>query len=149
MGIAQIDARLIAFFHKAFLPAARIALFVVFFWFGFLKVIGLSPAGTMVHQLFDVTISFLPFDAFYLGFGLFECLIGILFLVPKAERVVMPLLGLHMFTTAGPLMLVPSATWSSFLVPTLEGQYIIKNLVIIALAIGVSAQLVPLGQRRA
>ena len=40
----------------------------------------------------------------------------------------------QMFTTFGPLVFLPSATWQRFLfVPTLEGQYIIKNVVLLAL----------------
>jgi hypothetical protein len=34
-------------------------------------------------------------------------------------------------------------------VPTLEGQYIIKNVAIIALAIGIAAQLRPYGKSKA
>jgi len=43
-----------------------------------------------------------------------------------------------------PLILLPQVTWSGILVPTLEGQYIIKNLAIIAAAIGIAAHLHPL-----
>lgn len=128
---------------------ARISLFVVFFWFGLLKVIGLSPAGIMVANLFQETIPFMDFKTFYICFGLFECLIGILFLIKGMERVVLPMLAVHMFTTVGPLVLLPGETWSVFMVPTLEGQYIIKNLVVIALAVGIAANLHPLSEKNA
>jgi hypothetical protein len=49
-----------------------------------------------------------------------------------------------MFTTFGPLVLLTEETWQSFLVPTLEGQYIIKNLVIISTAIGIASHLHPI-----
>ena len=71
-------------------------------------------------------------------------LIGILFLIPKATRIVIPLLLVHMVTTLLPLILLPGATWQGFLILTLEGQYIVKNLVIIAVAIGVAAHAHPL-----
>jgi len=138
------DIRLIHFFRKISVPVARTGLFVVFFWFGILKVFGLSPATPLVQALFEHTISFMNFPTFLVIFGLFECLIGILFLIKGCERVVMPLLFLHMITTFMPLLLLPSETWQTFLVPTLEGQYIIKNLVIIAAAIGIAAHLHPL-----
>lgn len=77
-------------------------------------------------------------------FGLFEMLIGLLFITPRAERLAIFLLAIHMFTTSLPLFILPTTTWAGFLVPTLEGQYIIKNLLIIALAIGVAANLKPL-----
>lgn len=49
-----------------------------------------------------------------------------------------------MIATILPLILLPSIAWSGFLVPTLEGQYIIKNLAIMALAAGVAANLHPM-----
>jgi uncharacterized membrane protein YkgB len=49
-----------------------------------------------------------------------------------------------MVTTFMPLVLLTTETWTGFLVPTLEGQYIIKNLVIIAAAIGIASHLHPL-----
>ncbi len=84
------------------------------------------------------------FDSFYVAFAVLECIIGILFLIKGAERIVLPLLLIHMAATFLPLFLLPSVTWQKFLVPTLEGQYIIKNLVIIAAAIGIAAHLQPL-----
>lgn len=142
--ISDSDTRLINFFRKISIPFARFALFVVFFYFGLLKVIGLSPASELVERLFVETIPFMSFTTFLVLFGLFECLIGILFLIKGAERVVIPLLFVHMITTFGPLFLLPQETWSAFLVPTLEGQYIIKNLVIMATALGIAANLEPL-----
>lgn len=142
--IHRIDKKVLQFIHQISVPFAKFALFIIFFWFGILKVIGLSPAGQMVHDLFNQTISFMPFDLFYLLFGLFECIIGILFLFPGASRFALILLSLHLITTFMPLILLPSATWSQPLVPTLEGQYIIKNLVIIATAMVVVRSLTPL-----
>lgn len=144
MTIKNIDLKLIAFFNRAFMPVARFGLFIIFFWFGALKVVGLSPASGVVARLFENTIPFMSFDAFLILFGLFECLIGVLFAIKGLERVVIPLLFIHMITTFGPLVFLTSETWSSFMVPTLEGQYIIKNLVIIATAIGVAAKVKPL-----
>ena len=144
--LRSIDVKIIHFFRRVSMPVARFGLFVVFFYFGFLKVIGLSPASNLVQQLFERTISWIPFSTFIILFGLFECLIGLLFILRGFERVVIPLLFIHMITTFMPLFLLPQETWSSFLVPTLEGQYIIKNLVIIATAIGIAAHLHPLSK---
>ncbi len=144
MLLRNIDIQLIHFFRRVSVPVARAGLFVIFFWFGALKVIGLSPASDLVQALFARTIGFMSFNTFIVFFGLFECLIGILFLIRGLERVVIPLLFLHMIATFMPLFILPTVTWSGFLVPTLEGQYIIKNLVIIAAAIGIAAHLHPL-----
>lgn len=144
MSIKNIDIKLISFFDKAFMPVARFGLFVVFFWFGILKVLELSPASGVVARLFEQTIPFMSFNSFLILFGLFECLIGILFIIKGAERIVIPLLFIHMITTFGPLVFLPGETWSGFMVPTLEGQYIIKNLVIIATAIGIASKVKPM-----
>lgn len=126
------------------MPMARFGIFVVFFWFGILKVLGLSPASPLVEALFNHTIHFMPFSSFIVFFGWYEVLIAILFLIKGAERIVLPLLLIHMITTFMPLVLLQGETWSAFLVPTLEGQYIIKNLVIIAAAMGIAAHLHPM-----
>lgn len=121
----------------------RSAIFLVFFWFGILKVLNLSPAEALVQNLFEHTISFMNFSTFLIVFGLLEMLIGILFLLPKATRIVIPLLFLHMVTTALPLLILPEISWSAPLVPTLVGQYIIKNIVIIAGAISIAGSIEP------
>ncbi len=147
MNIRTIDTELIRFFRRVSMPVARFGLFVVFFYFGILKVIGLSPASGLVQALFEQTISFMSFNHFIVLFGLFECLIGILFIIRGFERIVIPLLFLHMIMTFLPLFFIPEVTWSGFLIPTLVGQYIIKNLAIIATAIGIAAHLQPLSNR--
>jgi len=117
------------------------ALFVVFFWFGILKVFGMSPANPLVAGLLNRTLPFIDFDQFIVLFGLFEMVIGILCLIPRLVRISMLLLGVHMVTTMGPLVLLPGVVWTQAFVPTLEGQYIIKNLAIIAVAISIVSQL--------
>lgn len=144
MSIRNVDLKLINFFRKISIPTARFGLFVVFFYFGLLKVLGVSPASGLVQKLFEQTISFVSFDSFIVMFGLFEMIIGILFIIRGFERVVIPLLFIHMVMTFLPLFMLPEVTWSGFLVPTLEGQYIIKNLVIIAAALGIASHLNPL-----
>ena len=149
MSIRNLDLEIIHFFRRVSVPVARFGLFVIFFWFGALKVIGLSPASQLVQNLFEQTISFMSFDTFIVLFGLFECLIGILFLIHGCERLVIMLLFFHMVTTFMPLFLLTSETWSGFMVPTLEGQYIIKNLAIIGAAIGIASHLHPLSKKYA
>ena len=144
MNIHTIDIELINFFKRISVPVARFGLFVIFFWFGLLKVIGLSPASGLVQSLFEQTINFISFNHFLILFGFFECLIGIFFLIRGLERVVLPMLLVQMLATFLPLFTLPEMTWSGFMVPTLEGQYIIKNLVIIAAAIAIAAHLHPM-----
>lgn len=140
----KIDSKIVSWLRQFEMPLVRIAIFIVYFWFGSLKLIGSSPAAPLVLALFDKTIHFVSFPVFYTFLSIYEVVIGILFLLPDAERVAIFLLGLHLFTTALPLILLPDITWQSFLVPTLEGQYIIKNILIAALAVVVGSRVVPI-----
>jgi len=141
--IISFDQKIILNIRKIFPIFSRVALFIVYFWFGLLKIIGLSPAGSLVADLLKKTLPFITADQFIFYFGWLEMLIGVLFLIPKLSRLVIAILLIHLITTAGPLFLLPQITWQSFLVPTLEGQYIIKNLLIIATAMGIIAELQP------
>ncbi len=144
MNIHKLDTKVINFFKRTYIPLARIAFFVVFFWFGFLKLTGASPAEPLAEALVAKTFGAGSFDFLFKLLALIECLIGILFLFPKAARVTIPILFIHMLIVCSPLIFVPELTWKSFAVPTLEGQYILKNLAIIALAFGVAANTQPL-----
>lgn len=127
------------FIQRNFLILARFALFLVYFWFGILKVFDLSPATPLVQALFNQTLaSFLSFQTFSVVFGLFEVMIGLLFLFPRLTRLALVLLTFHMITAISPLVILPGYAWSSWFVPTLEGQYIVKNILIIALAFGLA-----------
>ncbi len=129
----KIDAVCIDCMNGATFPLARFALFLIYFWFGLLKVVGESPANPLVSDLLEKTLPFVTFDQFIVFFGLFEILIGFLFLVPRFERSAIVLFAVHMVTTFMPLILLPAVTWGGVFVPTLEGQYIIKNIALIAL----------------
>jgi uncharacterized membrane protein YphA (DoxX/SURF4 family) len=144
MNLRALDKDIIHFFQDTSIPAARFGLFVIFFWFGILKILGLSPAAQIVQDLYNQTVPFLDFHAFYICFSILECVIGLMFLIKGFERFVLPLLLIHITTTFFPLFLLTDATWQAPFVPTLEGQYIIKNLAIIAAAIGIAAHLHPL-----
>ncbi len=74
-------------------------------------------------------------------------LIGIVFLIRGMERVAVAFLAIHLITTVLPLMLLPQVTWQGLFAPTLEGQYIIKNVLIIALAFVIVSQKEFLGDK--
>lgn len=120
---------------------SHLALSLVLIWFGALKFFGLSPANELVDALLQITLPFIPFSLFIIILGAVEVLIGILFLIPKLERVAITILVLHMLTTILPLFVLPELVWQGPLLPTLEGQYIIKNVVLVALAIGILVDL--------
>jgi uncharacterized membrane protein YkgB len=121
---------------------AHLTFFIIFVWFGALKILGLSPATHLVLELFNKTLApYFSFPYFIMLFGCFEVLIGILFIIPRMEKLAFTLLLVHMITIVAPLFMLPEITWASFMVPTLEGQYIIKNLLIIALAASIFADM--------
>ncbi|MBI2613866.1 MAG: hypothetical protein HYW62_03760 [Candidatus Levybacteria bacterium] len=122
------------------LPFPRFAIFVIYFWFGFLKLIDSSPANPLVESLLNKTLPFISFSQFIIFLGLWEMIIGTIFLIPKLERVAITILVLHMATTFMPLFILPSIAWTGFLVPTLEGQYMIKNIITLALAVNIVSQ---------
>lgn len=125
---------IVPFIRKYYLWFGRISLFIVYFYFGAIKIFSTSPAAPLVYALHEQTIPFIPFQPFYLGFSLFEMLIGVLFLIPRFTKLVFILFIIHMATTMMPLVMLPGYAWQSAFVPTLDGQYMIKNLALIALA---------------
>ena len=137
------DRRIIALANRACPWVTRIALFVVYFWFGFVKLIGLSEATGLAKALTAQTVGLAHFQALFTGLALFECVIGVLCLIPRATRVVLALLVAHMAMVCAPLLMVRNMTWQTTLVPTMDGQYIIKNVLIIAAAIGLAARNAP------
>jgi uncharacterized membrane protein YkgB len=147
MKVKAIDTAIIDFFRRTYIPIARASLFVVFFWFGFIKLTGASPASPLAEALTAKTVGIQYFDPLFMAIALLECLVGVLILFPKAVRITIPLLFFHMLIVCGPLVFVPELTWQEFGVPTLEGQYIIKNLVVIAVAFGIAAHTEPLSKK--
>tara|TARA_B100001057_G_scaffold494368_1_gene590802 strand:- start:940 stop:1353 length:414 start_codon:yes stop_codon:yes gene_type:complete len=114
----------------------RIPIFIIFFWFGFLKVLDLSPA----QQLVKDTVFWMPLlsaENWTYIIGLWEILIAVCFLFKKTTIIAMILLFIQMSGTFLPLIILPEVTFqdSNPLIPTLEGQYIIKNIIIITAAL--------------
>lgn len=141
MRLSLIDQHIIYNLRRYDDTLARLAMFVIFVWFGGLKLIGLSPANDLVEMLLQATLPFIPFSFFIVLLGILEVSIGILFLIKRTEKAAIILLIPHMIATFGPLVFLPEIAWQMPLVPTLEGQYIIKNLAIIALAMGILSYL--------
>lgn len=145
--LEKFDTSIIHFFRKYSDEFARIAFFIVFFWFGILKVFLVSPAGPLVTELLNNTfLHFIPENTFMILFGLFEVIIGILALIPKLERITFAVMGFHLITTALPLFILVDTTWYAVFVPTLVGQYILKNLVLLASGMVLFAHIKPMSE---
>ncbi len=132
-----LDRRVASFMQRAGTTALRWALAVVFIWFGALKPLGISPAEGLVLA----TVDWLPpfsAETWLKVIGWWEVAIGVAFLIPATIRIAIALLFLQMVGTFMPLVVLPDVVFQAGKIPfgpTLEGQYIIKNLVIIAAAL--------------
>lgn len=115
----------------------RVGLGVIFLWFGALKFFpGLSPAEELVRN----TVYFVDPDLFIPILASWEVLIGIGLIAGKFMRITLLLLFLQMPGTALPIVLLPEVVWTQFPFGlTLEGQYIVKNLVLIGSALALGA----------
>ncbi len=120
----------------------RMSLGIVFCWFGFLKFFqGLSEA----EEIATKTIAWLTFNTInphtsMIILGTLECLIGLLFILHKWMPFTLFLLYFQMIGACLPLFIFRNETWTeTFLVPTLLGQYMIKNCVLISAGIVMGA----------
>lgn len=131
----KIDQLVAGYMNRWGIPAIRFSFAIIFFWFGILKPLGVSPA----EPLLKATVAWLPFigpEVWLDLIGWWEMVIGLCFLSKITTRIAIPLLFLQMFGTFLPLIFLPEITFQNgnYLMPTMEGQYIIKNLMIISAA---------------
>ena len=116
----------------------RWSLGIVFFWFGFLKFFnGMSPAQELASRTISVlSLGKVPPSVSVPVLAAWECLIGLGLLSGRFQRTVLLLLFVQMSGTILPLFFFPHEVFLRIpYAPTLEGQYIIKNLVLISAAI--------------
>lgn len=145
--LRQFDTIFISFARSHYQWIARSSLFVIFFYFGFLKLVGLSPAsGLALGFASKMGMGAFAMELFYL-LAVVECAIGIMMLIPKLTRIAIFVMAAHMILVSAPIILYPEATWIRPLVPNLEGQYIIKNAALVALALGLVATTRPLTKK--
>lgn len=137
-----IDERVTTWMARHGIALLRISLGAVFLWFGALKFFpGLSAAdelaGRTIHTL---TAGLVPPSVSVPVLAVWECLIGLGLLTRRALRVTLLLLGVQMAGTLAPLVLFPSELFLEIpWAPTLEGQYILKNSILISAAIVIGA----------
>lgn len=137
-----VDIRLTHWMSRYGVTLLRISLGIVFVWFGALKFFpSLSPAQDLATR----TIETLSFGLVTASISMpvlaaWECAIGIGLITGRFMRATLLLLALQMAGTITPLFLFPAETWQIFPIsPTLEGQYIIKNLVLVSAGLVIGA----------
>jgi len=140
--LESIDIRITRALARWGVPVLRFGLGIVFLWFGALKFFpGASPAEALAARTIEVMSFGLIGPSVSLpGLAVWESLIGLGLLTGRYLRATLFLLALQMLGTLTPLLFFPDETFSIFpFAPTLEGQYIIKNVVLIGAAMVVGA----------
>lgn len=128
----ETDIRISAWMNHYGQILLRGSLGITFIWFGALKPFGMSPAQELVSN----TVYFVDPAWFIPLLGWWEVAIGVGLLFRPLIRPAIALLFLQMPGTFLPLVLLPQVCFTSFpLGLTLEGQYIIKNLILISAAL--------------
>ena len=138
----QIDVRITRWMGLSGVRFLRISLGIIFFWFGMLKYFeGLSPAEALATQTIDMlTFGVIGPNTVRYGLATWEVLIGIGLIFKIFLRETLLLMFLQMIGTLTPIFLLPDQVFTHFPYGlTLEGQYIIKNLVVISSGIVIGA----------
>ena|SRR3989338_4762169 len=127
----HLDKKITDFLKKWGVPFLRYSLAIVFIWFGALKTLGASPAQELVSR----TIYWFDPSWFVPVLGIWEVVIGICLLWKPLIRTGILLLAAQMVGTFLPVIVLPHVVFGATpYALTLEGQYIVKNIVLIGAA---------------
>ncbi|MFT7380717.1 MAG: putative membrane protein YkgB [Roseivirga sp.] len=125
------------FFERHQHQLLRISIGILFIWFGLLKFFpGASPAERLATDTIQIlTFHLIPAAINFKILATLELLLGILLVFSKEYKITFWLLVFHMLATFTPIFIQSDVTFKE--IPfklSLEGQYIIKNLVILCCA---------------
>ena len=139
------DATFIRFMSRNGVRLLRWALAVVFIWFGALKVVGRSPVADLVAQ----TVYWFPPEFFVPFLGVWEVLVGLGLLWAITLRLTLLLLWLQMAGTFLVLVLRPEVSFQdgNLLLLTTEGEFVVKNLVLITAGIVIGGSVTPASRK--
>ena len=135
--LRALDRGLLDVTGRLALPALRVALAIVFLWFGGLKVAGQSPVEDLVAAAFP----FLPKDVAVRGLGAIEIVLGLGLLTGWAVRLWLPVFLAQMVGTFVLLVIMPERAFrgGNPLRITLEGEFVVKNLVLLTAGLVIGA----------
>jgi uncharacterized membrane protein YkgB len=137
--VSRLDEVVIPFLRRWGVPTLRISLAVVFIWFGALKVFGVSPVVDLVAS----TVYWVDPDWFVPALGVVEILVGLGLAVRRLLRLVLLILAGQMVGTFLVFLLLPEIAFQDGnpLKLTVEGEFVIKNLVLLAAGMVVGASI--------
>ncbi|MEM8533913.1 MAG: DoxX family protein [Chloroflexota bacterium] len=135
----RIDERITRFMAGYGMVLLRVSIGIIFLWFGALKLI---DGGSPAEGLIQATVTFISPDWFIPFLAVWEILIGLGFITGLYLRVTIFLLFCQMPGTFLPIIVRPDLVFTTFPIGlTMEGQYIIKNLVVVSAALVIGATL--------
>lgn len=140
--LEKMDFHAAAWMARHSVLLTRLSLGIIFFWFGVLKYFpGASEAETLAGRtILKLTFGHVPPAVSLPILATWECTIGLCFLSGRFVRVTLALLFLQLPGTFMPLVFFPSETWRHApFVPTLLGQYILKNMALVCAGLLVGA----------
>jgi putative oxidoreductase len=112
----------------------RVSLGAIFLAFGLLKFFpGVSPAQDLVERTTDVLmLGLVPGPDALVLVATLECVIGLCLVSARAMRPAIYLLAVQLIGILSPLVLLPGRLFAGpHGAPTLEGQYVLKDVVLV------------------
>jgi uncharacterized membrane protein YphA (DoxX/SURF4 family) len=138
----KIDKRVTQWMADNGIILLRLSLGIVFLWFGALKFFpDLSPAEDLAQRTIEqITFGLVPPNVSIYILAFWECLIGLGLILGLFLRATLLLLWLQMLGAIMPIFLFPADVFVRVpYAPTMEGQYIVKNIVLISASIVIGA----------
>jgi len=131
--VLRLDELLLNTLRRWSITALRLALGSIFLWFGALKIFGGSPVAVLIQE----TYSFMPIHVFMFVLGVWEIVIGIGIMLKRALRCVLILLCVHLLGTFTAIWFNPGIFFVQGvpLCLTVDGEFVMKNLVLITAAL--------------
>jgi putative oxidoreductase len=130
MGLDSLDKKVITFLARWGILVLRLSLGVVFVWFGALKIAGVTPVSDLVAR----TVYWVDPSWFVPALGVVEAVIGGGLLLGRALRTILFLFWAQMLGTFLVFVVQPDVAFqgSNPLLLTTEGEFVVKNLVLLA-----------------
>lgn len=135
-NVDQYEQSIVAFLRRWSLPLLRISLGIVYVWFGALKIAEASPVLGLIRNLYPSY----PEPMLCTLIGFWEVLIGLGFLSGKFLRTTIVLMLVQMGGVMSGLVMRPDLFFqnSNPLLLTYDGEFLIKNLVLISASLVVA-----------
>lgn len=140
-GFQRVDPSVIAVLKRIGLPLLRICMGIVFVWFGALKIFDVTPVAELVAS----TVYWLDAGWVVPALGVAEVAVGLGLLTGRGLRVVLALFAAQMLGTFLVLVVQPDVAFvrGNPLLLTTEGEFVVKNLVLLSAGLVVGSSLRP------